>query len=370
MKKVLVVAVLVGALVFSRIDVSFATNLFAIRWAKILIEQQTPGSCQFPYYRPGQLSGATHGSLGDIAAIEQGLESKRAPAPYVLAVWTLSSDAVPDDVLWAICDERHPAARVVCTVSPLSLEKDSYEEANQERVDLFFVKMGKCFVRDLQYDEAETAYSIAIELAPEYGDAQLALARLYQGLGDLEAALIHYEKAEGAFEEESPGLGLSMASFYTSYGDALLGHGSLEQAEQKYSLALTHSPDYANSWLGLARIRYETEDMGKALEYLAISNRLSPTNAKAHYWMGRVFVERGDLDGAILLLQESRMLAADRQATLWALARAYEARGLWREAAQAYCDLSLLDPQDSAADRELDRLNKEVSSQIRCPTGE
>ncbi len=178
-------------------------------------------------------------------------------------------------------------------------------------------QLGDIFFRQSRHEEAQQAYSAALELQPDFTEARWMLAGTYAyrgkwkealaetetllagspgnpqyldieayallQLGDFDRALACYETLRAM----SPA-----AQNWKSYGRALKAVGRTAEAIDAYRQAIALKPDYGMAWWSLAELktfRFEPRDVA-AID-AALENNAQPSQNRAllHFALGRAY---------------------------------------------------------------------------------
>jgi tetratricopeptide (TPR) repeat protein len=162
---------------------------------------------------------------------------------------------------------------------------------------------GRVALADKKSDVAISEFRKAIELDPNYFDAQLALGKLYMDTGQ-------WEKAEPSLREA--------VRIDAHAVVALVSLGEVYRREKKYeagakvledAIKIDNSSFESNFTLG--RIYWELKDIVNAGKYVARSIELEPNVAEAHLLAGNIFIRAGLPVNALVEYQEYLRLAPD-----------------------------------------------------------
>jgi Tfp pilus assembly protein PilF len=154
---------------------------------------------------------------------------------------------------------------------------------------------GRGLVLDLGFgrtEEAERAYLRALELRPEYPEAQSDLGQLYARTGRLDQALGQFDAALADLSYREPWVARC------NKGLALhrMGRKAEGIAELKASLAL--APRFCKGHRELGRIFLEENRLPEALEELSTYARVCEKTPDAHLQLGMARMRNGDVAGA------------------------------------------------------------------------
>jgi len=163
--------------------------------------------------------------------------------------------------------------------------------------------------------EALVRFDAAAKQAPRYGPALAGLAEALLATGQRDAAIGAFEAALAA----DASLGdlrrridaLKLGSFQDRVAAAkrAADAGRLEEARDAYAAAIALSPDLAFLYRDLGLVELRRKDLPEAQRNLEKAVRLDPGDRRAQVGLADVLEERGDLDGAIAVLERAQ--AAD-----------------------------------------------------------
>jgi TolB-like protein/tetratricopeptide (TPR) repeat protein len=108
-----------------------------------------------------------------------------------------------------------------------------------------------------------------------------------------------------------------------------------EAAERVVAMA----PHFAEAWVALATLRWVEYDHSGMIRALRGALDASPSLARAHDLLGRVFLEHGAVEEALASFERAKLLDPTTRELKWETARAYALLGRWDE-----CDANLIEP--------------------------
>ena len=157
----------------------------------------------------------------------------------------------------------------------------------------------RCHFEDLNFDQAIDACDYALIGDDEFADAYVMKGHCFYQLGNEDAALECYQKAEQMH-------GLAPEFVYTyiglckvSKGEWEEGYENLEKAIQANEAEETPAPTlpslYANAGLCLSKMKKKR----KAHQYCKKAQKLEPKDPEAYLIEGRMYVEEGDYEKGI-----------------------------------------------------------------------
>jgi tetratricopeptide (TPR) repeat protein len=234
--------------------------------------------------------------------------------------------------------------------------------------------LGVVLSRQGRTEDAEAAYSEALELDPELLPALQHLARVYvlSGREELALGLLRRAANQGDLERD---LALKLALAELSRGELTVAEGQLESLGTRF--------DSVRALLLLGQIRSKQGNLAGALEALSAAQRLAPNSEEVlaavsraglatdnsvmtlvalepltrmyptvpeyHYLMGLVRLRVGDSAGAIEALQVARGLQPGRAVILVALGLAMNEQTRYSEATLVLRDALNLEPDQVQA---------------------
>ncbi len=176
----------------------------------------------------------------------------------------------------------------------IELDPDSYSN---------YTKLGEAYVQKARetgdtayYDKAEQALKKALELYPDSYATIVFLGQVSSSKHDFQGALGYAEKAVKLKPEDSYAYGI--------LGDAYIELGEYDEAERTYEKMLSLSPDfYSYSRLSyIKELRGDTERavqaMQEAIDYGAKQRLPEENMAWAHYILGEMYFNQGELEKA------------------------------------------------------------------------
>ena len=175
------------------------------------------------------------------------------------------------------------------------------------------------FVAALEGDgeEAIEAYRQAIALDDTYLEAMLNAAEVYiHPLGDFDQAIELCDQALDLAEVDEEIIDALLLKF-----DALLGKGEAEEAARVVARIPKGPYDNPNHAFLVGRAHYETGDFDKAAALIEDAATKDPHHAEAHYYLGLIRDERGDVRGATQAFLKSRELDVEMGMPPWAPGR-------------------------------------------------
>jgi tetratricopeptide (TPR) repeat protein len=196
-------------------------------------------------------------------------------------------------------------------------------------------------------DEIQFAMGIALLRIPALPEQvkpeDIALVRM---AGDAAALLSEsrYDRAFPIFERmvsEYP----KTPFLHYAYGDALASTSMYDEAQTQLREETRLNPASVLPYLRLASIELMLHQNASALASATKAVEMSPESFEAHYWLGRSFLEQGDIPAAIHELETARRFSPNSPKVHFNLARAYSRAERTAEAQQERAEFERLNAQ-------------------------
>jgi serine/threonine protein kinase/Tfp pilus assembly protein PilF len=207
------------------------------------------------------------------------------------------------------------------TTSIADATTDSMEAYNN------FLK-GRVSYEKMYMDEAREFLEKAVELDPDFAEAYLYLARVYQWLNDPRARDEAYEKAQALSDKASEKERLNISASYAQAIDRDVekslqiyqeiaqkyprekrvhhemaaiyrGRNAWDEAIKEYKIALELDPEYGSAMNSLAYLYLIIGDYENAIEYFKKYASAYPEDANPHDSLAEAYLRKGDLDESI-----------------------------------------------------------------------
>jgi protein O-mannosyl-transferase len=138
---------------------------------------------------------------------------------------------------------------------------------------------------------AVSHYQKALEIKPDFADAHNNLGVVLMEHGEIDAAIAHYRKALAIRPND--------AKTYDNLGNALVGCGQVAAAVAHYRKALEINPDSAEAHYNLGLALAECGQVDEAIAHFQKVLEIKPDSAATHYNLGVALAGRGQADAAI-----------------------------------------------------------------------
>ena len=176
-------------------------------------------------------------------------------------------------------------------------------------------------------DEAIGEFQTVIRQRPDYPAAHFALGRAYATKGNLASAEAEFKRVV----ELNP----TNESSYYNLGFVLIEEQKLPQARETFQRLLSISPNSADAHFGLAAVAMDDQKYQDAIQEYKTAAQLDPGLEGVYYNLGLAQAKLALYDDAIASFQKELEKTGDDYDTEIALANAYEAKGMKKEAEAA-----------------------------------
>lgn len=141
------------------------------------------------------------------------------------------------------------------------------------------------------HERAIAQFERARELNPESSGLYFGLAEAFKSLGDLDGALEALRGILALTSDEDP-------DTFESLGWGFLDLGALDEAGAAFQRAVAIAPTYASAWEGLSEVKWQRGDLQGALEVVQMGLEANPESAGLYEKLARSSWELGDLERA------------------------------------------------------------------------
>ncbi len=207
-------------------------------------------------------------------------------------------------------------------------EMDRENRAIQEKFpEVGYVNEGLSLLRRGELQQAYAKMNEAIRIAPNFGEAYLALGMYYVKTKDMSTAEAMFTKALKLQPEDG--------SAYARLGDIYAQRGQLEKAKSFYLRSLTLGPPDPEVLNNLAILYAQVPDLDKSASYYRKAIAAKKDFAEAHYGLAFILYRQGKLEESLEEINRLLKMKPDFPLAFQLLASVYEAMGREQEAASA-----------------------------------
>jgi tetratricopeptide (TPR) repeat protein len=163
--------------------------------------------------------------------------------------------------------------------------------------------LGDVLHEEGRMDEAIAQYQEAMQIDPDYADANLNFGNILLEKGRLDEAIVHFQKAL----QNRP----DFVNAYNSLGNALHQEGRMDEAIAQYQKALQINPDFTDAHHNLAIVLQQKGRVDEAIAQYQEALLINPDFAGARVNLGIVLLNKGKLDEAIVHFQKAVEIKPD-----------------------------------------------------------
>ncbi len=175
-------------------------------------------------------------------------------------------------------------------------------------------------------DQAIAEFQAVLRQKPDYPAAHFALGRAYATKRD-------FANAEAEFKRALD-LNPRNGSYYNNLGFVYIDDRKLPQARETFQRLLAMNPQSADAHYGLAAVAMDDQKYQDAVHEYQTAAQLDPEMEGVYYNQGRAQAKLGQWDDAIASFKKELDKSGDDYDTEVALANAYDAKGMKKEAAE------------------------------------
>ena len=223
-------------------------------------------------------------------------------------------------------DKDNPAPRIAVIALALLVIGGGAAWWLHSRDYLRHMQRGIGALAENKNDEAIAEFHAVLRQRPQYLPAHARLAEAYERKGDLSKAEAELEIliAFAPGDERAPYV----------LGSLYLEDGKTPQAREVFSKMLARNPNNASAHFGLAAVATAEGKYQEAISEYEMAAQLDPDLEGVYNNLGRAQAKLGLNDDAIASFQKELEKNGDDYDTEVALANAYDAKGLKKEAAE------------------------------------
>jgi protein O-mannosyl-transferase len=170
-------------------------------------------------------------------------------------------------------------------------------------------------------DEAVVQYQKALEIEPDYADADYNLGNAFFQQGRLDEAIAQWQKVLKIQPDD--------AQVHNDLGFALFEKGHVDEAVTHYEKALGIKPDYTEAHNNLGIALAQKGRLDEAIAQYQMALQIKPDDAEVHNNLGIAFAQKGRLDETITHYQKALQIKPDylevQNNLAWVLATAPQA---------------------------------------------
>ena len=233
-------------------------------------------------------------------------------------------------------------ALTACTYHEVSFWKNGetlwrHAISNTSNNDIAHYSLGNELLRNHQIDAALFEFEKALQINPDYAEAEMNVGVILLQKGDIDGAINHTKKAvqidpnyfeaeynlgnllqqRGQPDEAIPHYRSALsvrpnyAEAHNSLGVALAEKGELSGAIVEFEEALRLKPDYAEAHSDLGNALASQHKFEQAIPHHIEALRLNPNSPPAHYNLGYTLLQAGRRDEAAAQFAETLRLNPD-----------------------------------------------------------
>ena len=162
------------------------------------------------------------------------------------------------------------------------------------------VAEGEALIEQGEFEKARDLFEGIVSESPDNPKAQYYLGVAKKNLGDVDAAISHYEKAIALDEK--------LMDAHINLGLLLLDKGDLKRAESELGVYLAASPDAADAHFNYGLVQEAMDNLDKADEHYAKAAELDPEDPSPLFGLGDLARKRGKPEAAVEMYEKARAL--------------------------------------------------------------
>jgi tetratricopeptide (TPR) repeat protein len=195
-----------------------------------------------------------------------------------------------------------------------------YAEANYN--------LGNAYSKLGRYQDAAQAYKQAVKIKPDYAEAYNNLAVAYVNIGSFQDALESCRQAVTIKPD--------YAEAYNNLGNACLSLGRWQDAIENYKQAIRIKPNWAVAYCNLGAAYGKIGSFQDAIEMYKQAVRIDPALAEAHNGLGAAYIDLGRYQDAIEPLKQVIRIEPDYADAHYNLGNAYSKLGRYQDAIESF----------------------------------
>lgn len=217
--------------------------------------------------------------------------------------------------------------------------------SNPDRDKLQHFERGNQYVAEHRDAFAVVEYSRAVQIDPQYGDAHLELARTYERMNNMRAAIPQYVRAADALPDNR--------DLQLKAGQVLLLSGRFDDARGRATMLLARDANDVDALLLHANALAALRDPEGAVTQIEEALEVNPESSDAFLTMGAVRMQRGQSSEAEAAFRRAITLAPTRVDPRLALVNFLWSSGRLPEAETVLHEALAVDPRHLLANRML-----------------
>ena len=162
---------------------------------------------------------------------------------------------------------------------------------NTSNNDIAHYNLGSVLLRKRQPGAAIIEFQKALQINPDYGDADVDTGSALMLMGQTDQAISYFRKAI----EIKP----DFAAAWSNLGSALLEKGQVDEAIQCYQRALAIEPGSGDMHYNLGRAFAKKGNWAEAISCYQAARHIQPNDAKVHNSLGAALARVGKMDEAL-----------------------------------------------------------------------
>ncbi|MFA6038368.1 MAG: tetratricopeptide repeat protein [Legionellales bacterium] len=167
-----------------------------------------------------------------------------------------------------------------------------------------------------ELEKARTHFETVIRLEPNFPQGHFQLAQI---------ELLEYKPLEAITQLQ---IAVDLQADYTDarhlLACTLMQQGKDREAAEQFETLLQRTPEHANGHLNFALLKFHLKEVEAAKQLLESAIALDPTLVEAHYHRGVIAMQQGNIERAILEMQETLDRQTDHFAANYNLAILYK----------------------------------------------
>jgi tetratricopeptide (TPR) repeat protein len=237
-------------------------------------------------------------------------------------------------------------------LNQLDQAKSAFEAAYQLNPEgpAVLARLGEIALEERRFDDAIKYISSALEKQPEANRLHYSLGMAYRGKGDTEKARLHLSQYGMVGVQPPDPVKTHLEKLVTGYwthilaGKLAFSAGRYTEAARAFEKAIKENPEDAGARINLSAALGQLKKYQEAITQLQEAIRLEPENVTAHFNLGSLQVTSGDYKEAIKHFQfVVKKNPKDSQAHL-ALANGFQKEQQFDKAIEHYKVALTLDP--------------------------